>query len=185
MSKMYNLQLLFTATFIRAKIAAYAAQITKLYQGKSLVIIGVLRGGIYFTTTLTQFLHNKTDLQMDFINFQSYRGRKKALKPSLQDIKFRLNLKNKHLLILDDIFDSGLTLQTLDAFFQQHQPLSIRYAVLVMCSPQLKTNPFFSSRTIDHLILWQKPQPQSWLVGFGMELNEYGRHFHNIYMVVN
>ena len=106
-----NLDVLFTAEQIRGRIAELGKQITTEYEGKELVLVGVLKGSCPFLADLMR----EIDLQMtiDFMAVSSYKDGTR----STGDVEILKDLSNpirgKHVIVVEDIVDTGLTLSRL------------------------------------------------------------------------
>ena len=100
---------------IQKKVKELAAQITEDYRGKNLILIGVLKGGFVFMADLVREI--KIPVEMDFIAVSSYGSSTKTcgVVRLLKDIDVPLN--DKHVIIVEDIIDTGLTLTYLILFF--------------------------------------------------------------------
>ena len=116
-------------TTILARLDEMAAQITQDYAGKDLTVIAVLNGSFIFVADLLRRI--PLPLQVDCLSVASYHGSQ-----STGTIHFRQNnlpdVAGRHVLILDDILDSGLTLHTIvERFRQDLGALSVRTCVLL------------------------------------------------------
>lgn len=113
---------------IQKAVARIGAEITKDYTGKDLFVIGVLKGGFMFMADLVREIH--LPLQMDFIAVSSYGSSTKTsgVVRMIKDIDRPLD--GKHLLIVEDIIDSGVTLKYLKEMFATRGPLSIRICTI-------------------------------------------------------
>lgn len=109
---------------IQRAVQRLGAQITNDYAGQDLFLISVLKGGFMFMADLVREI--RLPIQMDFIAVSSYGSSTKSsgVVQLLKDIDKPLN--NKHLLIVEDIIDSGLTLKYLKEMFETRSPLSIK-----------------------------------------------------------
>ncbi len=113
---------------IQKAVTRIGAEITKDYEGKELFVIGVLKGGFMFMADLVREIH--LPLQLDFIAVSSYGSSTKTsgVVRMLKDID--KPLAGKHLLIVEDIIDSGVTLKYLKEMFATRGPLSIRVCTI-------------------------------------------------------
>lgn len=113
---------------IQKAVARIGAQITEDYRGKDLFVIGVLKGGFMFMADLVREI--QIPLQMDFIAVSSYGSSTKTsgVVRMIKDIDKPLD--GKHLLIVEDIIDSGVTLKYLKEMFATRGPLSIRVCTI-------------------------------------------------------
>ena len=109
---------------IQQAVARIGAEITKDYEGKELFVIGVLKGGFMFMADLVREIN--LPLQLDFIAVSSYGSSTKTsgVVRMIKDIDKPLD--GKHLLIVEDIIDSGVTLKYLKEMFATRGPLSIK-----------------------------------------------------------
>lgn len=113
---------------IQKAVARIGAQITEDYRGKDLFVIGVLKGGFMFMADLVREI--QIPLQLDFIAVSSYGSSTKTsgVVRMIKDIDKPLD--GKHLLIVEDIIDSGVTLKYLKEMFATRGPLSIRVCTI-------------------------------------------------------
>ena len=106
-----NLQILYTADQIRARIEELGAQLTCEYEGKELVLVGVLKGSCIFLADLMRAID--LPLTIDFMAVSSY----KDGTVSTGDVEILKDLSNpirgKHVVVVEDIVDTGLTLSRL------------------------------------------------------------------------
>jgi len=114
---------------IAARISELGKEITKDYAGKSIHVIGVLNGAFLFMADLVR----EIDLPMttDFISVSSY-GSRTETSGEVQLLKdLNSSLKNKHVLIVEDIVDSGFTMDYLLGYLGLRKPLSLKVASLL------------------------------------------------------
>jgi hypoxanthine phosphoribosyltransferase len=114
---------------IFSRLDELGEQITQDYQNKELTVISLLNGSIIFTSDLLRRI--RVPLKLDCWSISSYSGTK-----STGEIKFRqqiiTDVNDRHVLILDDILDSGLTLYTIkEQLLKQSSPLSVKTCVLL------------------------------------------------------
>ncbi len=120
---------------IQTRVCELAKKIDEDYQGKDLVIIGVLNGAFMFLADIVREL--KTPVHLDFISVSSYAGTESTGKVSLiKDIK--IDVKDKHVLLVEDIVDTGLTITELLKLFNQREPASLGLASLLHKSSKTK-----------------------------------------------
>lgn len=122
--KYYYDQVLMTEDEIKAMVKRLGEQITRDYQGKKLFLIGVLKGGFVFMADLIRAID--LPLEIDFIAVSSYGSSTKTsgVVRLLKDIDKPLN--DKHVLIVEDIMDSGLTLKYIKGMFENRSALSVK-----------------------------------------------------------
>jgi len=114
---------------IAAKVKEASAQITRDYQGKDLVVVMVLKGAICLVSDLIREIDLPLDLQT--VQCSSY-GSRGTERGNLTVIGAdRLQIHNRDVLIIDDIFDSGHTMMTLIETLKEQNPRSIKSCVLL------------------------------------------------------
>ncbi|RNF24477.1 hypoxanthine-guanine phosphoribosyltransferase [Trypanosoma conorhini] len=186
-------ELVATEDAIQRRIKAVAKQLTNFYRplshrdthnGKGmapisdenpLIIISVLKGSYIFTADMVRYLGDYgLPHVVDFLRVASYRGTNSTgTVQLLAEMKFR-NLRGKHVLILEDVADSGRTLKYLiDKIQQEHHPASLKVCVLAdkPGGRSLQMQPDFVCLLV----------PKKYVVGYGFEVNDRYRCFRHIF----
>ena len=157
---------------IHKRIKSLAVELNKKYDGEDIVIIGVLKGSIMFLSDLLKNLHIKCNI--DFVTVSSYEGTESSGNIKLkQDIT--TNIENRNVLIIDDIIDTGLTMEFLVNLLQKRNPKSITTCVL-LDKPSRRVNNYkvdYSAFTI----------PDKFVLGYGMDYDDYYRNIPSICVV--
>ena len=113
---------------IAQKVKETGGRISRDYENKDLILIGILKGSFIFLADLTRVI--SIDHQVDLVGVSSYSGTS-----TTGIIKFTkepdLDLKDKDILIVEDIVDTGRTLSALLKFFKTYQPRSIKVCALI------------------------------------------------------
>jgi len=123
------LKVLFGQKQIADRVAELGRQIDHDYAGQSIVLLGVLKGAAIFLADLAR--HITVDCTFDFVAVSSY-GKAQKTSGAVKLIKdVDQPIEGKHVIIVEDILDTGLTLDFLQKLFQQHQPRSLRIATLL------------------------------------------------------
>jgi hypoxanthine phosphoribosyltransferase len=123
------LQVLFSRQQIAERVIEIGRQIDRDYAGKSIVLLGVLKGAAIFLADLARNI--SIDCTFDFVAVSSY-GKGQITSGAVKLIKdVDQPIEGKHVIIVEDILDTGLTLDFLKKLFQQHQPRSLRIAALL------------------------------------------------------
>ena len=122
-------QILITEEEIAARLDEMAAQIDADYEGEELLLIGVLKGAVYVMADLSRRLHHGT--QMDWMAVSSYGSGTKSsgVVRILKDLD--TDLTSRHVLIVEDIIDSGLTLSWLAGNLSSRGAASVEIATLL------------------------------------------------------
>ena len=149
------------------------AEITQKYNNQIPILIGVLNGGFIFLADLIRNI--KTDCEIDFIRIASYgdqresSGHIKVLKPLSADIKGR------HVIVVEDIVDSGLSVVFLLNMLQAFGPASLEVATLLRKKSRLKTSVPIEYVGFDI--------EDKFVVGYGLDDNQVKRNLKSIYYV--
>ena len=151
---------------LAAKVAELGARISKDYEGKKLIILGVLKGSVVFMTDLLRQI--TIPVEMDFMAVSSYGSGTKTsgVVKILKDLD-RL-IQGDHVLIVEDILDSGMTLSYLTELLRDRNPASIRIATLLDKPDRRKVDikPDYVGFTI----------PDEFVVGYGLDYAELYRN---------
>lgn len=164
----HHLRTLYSAAEIARRVAALAAVLAHDYQGRSVHMVGVLRGGAVFLADLTRALQNYTgDVTFDFLGRASYGGTE-----STGEVRetFRLTtpIEGRDVLIVEDIIDTGLTALQLRSALAAHRPASLRLAVMV--DNPFRRNPAAAKASADYVGF--QLDHNAFVVGYGLDWND-------------
>ena len=122
-------RILITSEEIQAKLAEMGAKITADYQGRNLLLVGVLKGAFVVMADLSRHIH--LPLQFDFMAVSSYGAATKTsgVVRILKDLDH--DLKDRDVLVVEDIVDSGLTLKYLLKNLAGRKPVTLEVAALL------------------------------------------------------
>ena len=159
---------------IQEKINELAVQINKDFSGKEVVFIGVLNGAFMFASDLFKKIDLKA--QITFIKLASYTGTSStgAIK---ELIGWNEDLRNKSVIILEDIVDTGATLEHTINNLIIRNVREIRVAALLF-----KPESFNKQTHIDYIGF---EIPNDFVVGFGLDYNGFGRNLPSVYKIVH
>lgn len=164
-------ELLFTREEIRNRISELGQQISRDYKDSDLVAIGILNGAFVFMADLIRAL--TISVQVDFVRLASY-GSKTEPDGEIRFTKdIEIPLGKKHVLIVEDIVDTGETLKYLMEVIKLHCPLSIRVCALV--------NKTERRRNIIEIDYPGFEVDRGFIVGYGLDYNECGRNLSDLY----
>lgn len=156
---------------IKELILNLAEQIEVDYEGKEVVFICPLRGSVHFTADLMR----KVDLpqQVDFVHVQAVE--KGGAIKIVKDIS--VNIAGKHVIIVEEIIDTGRTLSFLRSRLFASAPASLKIVTLLdkPARRELPIKADYIGKTID----------DRYVVGYGMDSEEIGRNYPDIYMMKN
>jgi hypoxanthine phosphoribosyltransferase len=165
---------LFTRREIQNRIKDLAKAISRDYKNEELVLVGILKGAFIFLSDLAR--HLTIPVKLDFVRLASYGSQTKSQGKVKITKSIELPIRDKHILIVEDIVDSGLTLRYLLDFLQKENPRSIRICALID-----KTERREVSLAIDYVGF---SIPKGFLVGYGLDFDEQYRHLPALYHLV-
>lgn len=152
-------RVLITKEELDKKVEELGRQISRDYEGKELFIIGVLKGGFIFLADLARNITIPVDL--DFMSVSSYGDSSKSsgVVKIIKDVD--TNISGKHVLIVEDIIDTGLTLNHLVELLKTRGPLSVK-----ICAALDKP----SRRKVDVKIDYKGFEiPDEFVIGYGLD----------------
>ncbi len=114
---------LFTTQQIEARVKELAAEITRDYRGKELIAIAILKGAFMFFSDLVKYI--KVPLSVDFITCSSYVNDSTTGEVKIH-CESREDIKGKHVLLVEDIADTGITLNYVKEHLMQKDPASLK-----------------------------------------------------------
>ncbi|MHB1699254.1 MAG: hypoxanthine phosphoribosyltransferase [Acidobacteriaceae bacterium] len=162
-----KMDVLFSTQQIAERVAELGAQISADYAGESVVLIGVLKGAALFLSDLARSM--QVDATFDFVAVSSY-GKGVRSSGAVKLIKDVDNsVEGKHVVLVEDILDTGLTLSFLRKLMLQHRPQSLRIATCLDKPERRKVEieaDYIGFRIPDHFV-----------VGYGMD---YAEHYRNL-----
>ncbi len=129
MQELKSLQVIFSKEQIAERIAELGAEISKVYEGQDLVVICVLKGGFMFFADLVRHITVKPEL--DFVRLASYGSGSESSRVVSFTKDVEISLKDKHVLIVEDIVDTGHSMKFLMEQLAARGAASLRLAVLV------------------------------------------------------
>jgi len=163
-------KLLITKEEIRQAVAKLAADIRRDYQGKKLLLIGILKGSFVFMADLARELG--LPVEVDFVKLSSYgTGTETSGKVKMvQGLK--TPIKGRDVIVVEDIVDTGLTVSFLMDYLQKKKPASLK-----LCALTDKPSRHKVPVTIDYLGF---TVPNKFIVGYGIDWNEKFRYLQDI-----
>ena len=159
-------EVLISEAEIQSRVAELGQQISADYGGKGdLVMVGVLKGSFIFLADLSRKL--TIPRIIEFIAVSSYRNGSVSTGAVRLVMDVRGNIEGKHVLIVEDIVDTGHTLKYLIGMLKSHRPASVKTAALVRKAETAEVDV-----TIDYLGF---DIPNEWVVGYGLDYAEQHR----------
>ncbi len=161
------------AAQIQEEVARLGAQMNADYAGKNPLFIAILNGSFMFASDL--FKELTVDAEICFIKLASYKGTR-STGNVITSIGLDESLKGRHVVIVEDIVDTGKTLYEFLPQLTNQQPASLRIAALLH-KPEALVHPL----TIDYLGF---TVPNKFLLGYGLDYDGHGRNLKEIYQLV-
>lgn len=159
-------------TEIEEAIKKLAAVLSEHYQNRSPLFIAILNGSFMFAAELFKYIN--IPCEISFIKLASYKGTTSS-GHIITSIGLDADIKNKHIIILEDIIDTGKTLNQFLPQIYNQQPASLKIAALLH-KPDAK----MFDVPLDYNCF---KIPDKFVVGFGLDYNGYGRNIPAIYQL--
>jgi hypoxanthine phosphoribosyltransferase len=161
------------ADTIQDRVAEMGQQISADYADTTPILVSVLNGAFMFTADLMRAID--TDCEIDFIKLSSY-GAEKVSSGDVQELKsVDAPLADRHIIIVEDIVDTGLTMDFMKDRFQAYNPASLRIATLLH-KPEA-TEPDLQLDYVGFRI------PDLFVIGYGLDFGQLGRNLADIYIL--
>jgi hypoxanthine phosphoribosyltransferase len=165
-----SLRVLLSAETIQARIRELGAEIDRDYPEGPVYLVGILKGACFFLADLARAM--KTPSRFDFIGISSY-GKGKTSSGEVKLTKdLDTSIEGAHVLVVEDIIDSGVTLNYLIHVLSQRKPRSLRIAAL-LDKPSRRIRPV-EIRYVGFEI------PDEFVVGYGLDYAEDYRNLSDI-----
>jgi hypoxanthine phosphoribosyltransferase len=167
----YNLKLLYSRDEISAVVKRLAAKISDDYRGKDLIVIGVLKGAVIFLADLVREI--SIPVEIDFIGVSSYGNEMTSCGQVKVNAQPAAQVTGRHILIVEDIIDTGLCIEALIKHFSVIKPASIGICALLdkPARHQVPVEVSYKGFTI----------PDKFVVGYGLDYAQRYRHLPQIY----
>jgi len=158
---------------IARRVAELALEISRDYAGRDLVLVGVLKGAFIFLADLVRAL--TFPVELDFVRLRSYGGGTSPTGEVQITKDVELPLKDRHVLIVEDIVDIGFTLNFLRQHLATHRPRSLKTCVLIDKKERREVEV-----PLDYVGFVVE---KGFLVGYGLDCGEKGRTLPEIYVL--
>jgi hypoxanthine phosphoribosyltransferase len=159
-------EILIDSDALRSRVAELGEEISAAYEGKDLLLIGVLKGAVFFMADLMR--HLTVPCEVDFMAISSYGAAtdSSGIVRILKDLD--INIEGRNVLVVEDIIDSGLTLSYLMRNLESREPASLEICALL-------TKP--DRREIDVPVRWIGFEiPNRFVIGYGLDFAERYRN---------
>jgi hypoxanthine phosphoribosyltransferase len=158
---------------IEQRVAALGKQIDEDYAGKNPLFIAILNGSFIFAADL--FRHITIDAEISFIKLASYKGTS-STGNVVTAIGMEEQLHHRHIIILEDIIDTGKTLYSFIPEIESRQPASLKIATF-LSKPSALKHPVHA----DYIGF---EVPNKFVLGYGLDYDGHGRNLPELYELV-
>jgi hypoxanthine phosphoribosyltransferase len=162
-----------TEEAIQTRIGELAKQLNNDLEGKDVVFLGILNGAFLFAADL--FRHIELEAKISFVKLASYQGTSSSGKIK-ELIGWNEDIKNKTIVVLEDIVDTGSTLEMIVGELSLRKAAEIRIASLLYKPEAYKKN-----IPLDYVGF---EIPNNFVVGFGLDYDGYGRNLPSVYSLI-
>lgn len=171
MEKNKREKILFTREEINNRVKELGKEINEFYKGKDLVVLSLLRGSFIFTSDLVRELY--IPVEIDFMSTSSYGDSQTSAGHVRIVHDLRTSIKDRDVLIVDDIMDSGYTLKKVIEHLNKEDPNSIKICTMLNKPSRRKVDltPDFTGFSI----------PDVFIVGYGLNYGDYYRNIPYIF----
>jgi len=172
-NNLQNYDLLIPHAEIQERISEIAEQISKDSEGKEVVAVGILDGAVFFAVDLLRKLQIE-NLRIELIGVATYQGTRSTERPVITK-SFRRSIEGKHVLLVEDILDSGVTLDFVQRKLAGNKPASLKTAVLLAKNSEVRK----VDVPVDYVGF---ADVQGWVVGYGFDVDGHFRNLSDIYV---
>ncbi len=158
---------------IQHRIKELGKEITRQYAGKQPIFIGILNGAFMFMSDLLKEVD--LDCEVDFMKLSSY-GDEKVSSGRVDELKrVDADLEGRHVIVVEDIVDTGLSMEYMLDRLREYKPASIRCAVLLH-----KYEATRADLDLDYIAF---KIPNLFVIGYGLDYGQLGRNLREIYIL--
>ena len=160
-------EVLLTEEQIQAKVKEMAAQISREYEGKNPIFVGVLKGVVVFFADFIRYV--TIPCEIDFMSISSYCGTSSTGRTEIRkDVS--VDIRGRHVIILEDIFDTGNSLTYTVNHLLAKEPASLKVCTFLDKPERRKPGVTLKPEYIGYTI------PNEFVVGYGLDYNEHYRN---------
>lgn len=157
---------------VLSQVQHLGVQLNRDYEGKELVFLAILNGSFMFASDLLKQIN--IPCEISFVKLSSYHGMNSKGEVN-ELLGINSDIKNKHIVVLEDIVDTGLTIDKIHTLLEVHGAASVK-----VCSLLFKPDAFLGKRDPDYIGF---SIPNAFVVGYGLDYNEKGRNLSAIYQL--
>ena len=166
-------RVLVTKDELEKRIKELGRQITEDYRGKDPIVIGTLNGCFVFIADLVRDI--ELDLEIDFLKISSY-GDAQVSSGKVTMLKdIQADIAGRHVLVIEDIVDTGLSIKFLDDLLSAHKPASLKFVTLLLKPEKAKID-----RKIDYVGF---EIADEFVIGYGLDHKQILRNLPAVYVM--
>lgn len=158
---------------LQEKIKTLAARINDEYQGKEVIFIAILNGAFMFAADLLKSI--TLPCEISFVKVSSYHGGMSTTGRVDELIGLNASIENKEVIILEDIVDTGITIDKIITLLKAESPASVK-----VCTLLYKPDAFRGKKAPELVGI---TIPNKFVVGYGLDYDEKGRNLREIYQL--
>lgn len=160
-----KIEILITQEELDKRISEIAEQISKDFKGEDITLVCVLKGGVMFMVDMAKKLNQK--VEFEFIDVSSYEGTSSTGKLTINK-DLETSVEGKHVILLEDIVDTGRTLSYLIEYLKEKKPASLKLCTLLDKPSRrvIDVNADYIGFTI----------PDAFIVGYGLDYDQKYRN---------
>lgn len=158
---------------LQEKIKMLAARINEEYQGKEVIFIAILNGAFMFAADLLKSI--TLPCEISFVKVSSYHGGMSTTGRVDELIGLNASIENKEVIILEDIVDTGITIDKIITLLKAESPASVK-----VCTLLYKPDAFKGKKAPELVGI---TIPNKFVVGYGLDYDEKGRNLREIYQL--
>ncbi len=163
---------LITYEAIQSRVKQIARQLNKDYENKNPMLVGVLNGCFLFMADIVKQV--TIPCEIAFTKLSSYQGGVSSTRRIRDDLDLTVNIEGRHIILIEDIVDTGNTLDYLVAKLKQRHPASI-----IVCAMLVKPDALeYELKELKHIAFEIENE---FVVGYGLDYMEMGRNLKGVY----
>ena len=160
-------EILLTEEQIKARVAELGEELSREYAGKNPIFVGVLKGVVVFYADMIRAIN--IPCEMDFMCISSYRGTESTGRTMISK-DLSVDIYGRHVVILEDIFDTGTSLEFTVRHILNKQPASLKVCTFLDKPERRKEGITVKPEYVGYTI------PNEFVVGYGLDFNEHYRN---------
>ncbi len=166
-------RLFLDATTLQQRVAELGRQISRDYEGRQPILIGVLNGAFMFLADLMRYI--TIDCEVDFLKLSSYGAAKVSSGQVYELKKIDADIRGRHVLIVEDIVDTGLSMQFILERLKAHGPASVATVTLLHKAEATQVDV-----PLDYVGF---QIPNKFVIGYGLDYGQLARNLSAIYIL--